>query len=313
MGYGRSEKLKKLTLAILEDEAYSKRFADYVSHRKNIFAEVMIFTSASSIADYVTNRVIDTLLVDAVMADSVPKSKNIRKILILSDGECVRENNDYPVIFKYQSADLIFKEVSEHISEDDSIQAVAGVHNVKNIDIYGVYSPSGEDISLYALDMAEKIAQSKRTLYINLEIISVVKGLCQNDICYDDYSKRGMSEVIFYVKQRKNKLALKIESLVYEMNGYDCIFPVENYRDFYSMTVDDMRFFLDTLLKETPYEAVIFEIGYLTQTTLFLMEYCNSIILPQAKNHMQEIKNASFLELLAKEGMEKIRSVLRYI
>ncbi len=65
---------------------------------------------------------------------------------------------------------------------------------------------------------------------------------------------------MFYLKQRKDKLALKLETLVVSMEDLDYILAVEDYRDLYSMNCEDIQLFLKVLLRQTEYEKIIFDI-----------------------------------------------------
>lgn len=109
-----------MLLAVLEDEMYSNRFSDYINHHKNMFIDFMIFTSTSSVKDFVKNSKIDILLVNGVMACEVADIKNIKRVIVLSDGT-YSEQQGYPVIFKYQSTEHILKEIFAQAADDDQI------------------------------------------------------------------------------------------------------------------------------------------------------------------------------------------------
>ena len=107
-----------------------------------------------------------------------------------------------------------------------------------------------------------------------------------------------MSEVVFYLKQRKEKLALKLETVVASWSGADYIFAVEDYRDLYSLSSEDVHQFLNVLSGQTDYETVIFDIGFLSEAALALMERCNMLYMPYAKTKQQKSKEAAFWRLL---------------
>ena len=122
-----------------------------------------------------------------------------------------------------------------------------------------------------------------------------------------------MSEAVFYIKQQKGKLGIKLQSLIHTYENCDCIYPVEDYRDLYSLSSQDMNEFLNVLAHETDYETIIFNIGYMSESSLVLMESCDKIILPKAENSIQEKMQESFERFLTREGLKNTISNIDYI
>ena len=79
------------------------------------------------------------------------------------------------------------------------------------------------------------------------------------DLSGDD---RGLSEIIFYLKQKNERLALKLRQLVQQSYGMDHIRPVTDFRDLYSLCREDVDRLLTVISGETGYERVIFDIGF---------------------------------------------------
>lgn len=310
---GGINKLKKMLFAVLADEMYSKRFSDYVNHQKNAFIELILFTSVYSMRTFAEHNKIDILLADDNMIDEISCMENVKKIILLSDGECVREQCQYPVIFKYQSAELILKEIYSTIADDDKIIPLTAACSTKESELIAVFSPfGGAGVSTYAKKMCSKFGHEHRTLYVNLEIFDSFAEFEKDTKRKREYI-RGMSELIFYIKQKKDKLALKLESIVHENGEYSYILPVEDYRDLYSISTEDIELFINVLDKETAYEKVVFDVGYVSEASLRLLGMCDSVILPKPSNEIQLNKQYSFERLLVRNGMDKIKDNLKYV
>ena len=88
--------MKKGVLAVCDPEAvYVYNLMEYIHSRKGEEFEVQAFTGAESLCAYGREREIEMLLIaDSVMCDSV-KDLNIRKIMILSEGEQIHELSEY--------------------------------------------------------------------------------------------------------------------------------------------------------------------------------------------------------------------------
>ena len=64
---------------------------------------------------------------------------------------------------------------------------------------------------------------------------------------------------------------------------------------------------------ETGYERVIFDIGFLTDTALYLLYCCDRIYIPKAQSLWEEKQANSLERLLVKEGLEEVLESIRYI
>lgn len=301
-----------MLLAVLADEKYSHRFLGYVSHHKNML-DFMVFTSVNSLETFVEHSRIDILLVDNSMLSLVPDVKNIQKVTVLSDGGYSGQT-DKSVIFKYQSAEHILKEIFAQIADDDSIAGVSSVYPSKQSELIVVFSAfGGAGVSTYARNLCSSMADNNSVLYINMEVFDSFAEFEKSTENQREYI-RGMSDAVFYIKQKKNKLAFKLGSIINQhVDGYSYILPVEDYRDLYSITADDMERLTDVLARETVYEKIVFDIGYISEASLRLFQICDVLLLPEPSDIIQENKQNSFKRLLIRSGMERVADNIKLI
>lgn len=231
----------------------------------------------------------------------------IPQIILLSEGNMVREDSAFCKIFKYQSVPDIMREVLAVVADDDSIVYTEKRATHKSAEILAVYAPfGGSGVSQYAFSMAKDLSGKFRTLYVNLEAFY---GFCE--IVTDKKGKpvedfRGMSEVIFYIRQKKEKLALKLESIIVTEQKLDCLLTVEDYRDLFYMTKEDMNKLIQVLLLETDYEKIVFDIGFITDAMMVLLEKADRIFMPEARHPIQKSKQQAFERLILREHLEQI-------
>ena len=301
-----------MLLAVLADGMYSSRFSDYISHHKNVLIDLITFTSINSAEEYVKHSRIDILIVSGSMACEAGELGNIKKIIVLSDGSYTG-HSEYPVIFKYQPAAHILKEIFAQVAEDDNIPGMPQIHTSKHAELIAVYSPyGGSGISTYARNLCAGMAGSNNVLYVNLEIFdsfAEFEGNRDNNeyIC-------GMSEAVYYIKQKKDKLAFKLGSIIkHHKEGYNYILPVGDYRDLYSILPEDMECFTDVLGSGMMYDKVVFDVGYIHGSSLKLLQVCDVVIMPEASGQIQENKQHSFERLLIRNGMDKVIQNIQYV
>lgn len=302
---------------MFDQEGYTRRLADYLNHHPNSMLEVRLFTNTDSLRQFLRKKPVEMLLIGERDWDPRwEKDTQIRRLIFLSDGDVVREGMGWPVIFKFQSAESIIQELLNVIADDDGMQVKSQRASSEQIEFIGVYSPyGGAGVSTFAYEMAKEYGMQYSTLYLNLELFHGMPG--RNISKWKEYTpietNRGMSELIFYLRQNKAKIAVKLQSLVQIQDGIAMIRAVEDYRDLYSMTVEDMQKLLHVLAEETEYQKVFFDIGFLGETSLELMRYCDVLYLPKARSEIQHIKQTSFEQLLIREGDQEMVERIQFV
>lgn len=290
--------MKKIQVALYDRKGYMPCLVGYLCKKGRGILEARLFTSLEMLTECAEAGNIDVLLAGEEVAEEIHGlDGKISKIMLLSEGNQVKEGCGYYLLFKYQPAQDIVKEVLEQIAEDDNIVYTEAFASKRSIGFIGVYAPfGGSGVTEYAVSLAGKLSEKGKVLYISLEQFHSLDFLQEKK--KDASSYRGMSEVVFYLKQRKEKLALKLETVVTSWSGADYIFAVEDYRDLYSLSSEDVHQFLDVLSGQTDYETVIFDIGFLSEAALALMENCSVLYMPHAKTKQQKSKEAAFWRLL---------------
>lgn len=309
--------VKKILVAMFDQEGYTRRLAAYLNHHQNSMMEVRLFTNEDSLKQFLKQEPVEMLLV--AERDWDPRwerDAKIHRLIFLSDGDVVREGMNHPVIFKYQSAESIVQELLAVIADDDGMQVKTKRMSSDHVEFIGVYSPyGGAGVSTFSYEMAKEYGMQYTTLYLNLELFH---GMPEHSISkWREFTpaeeSRGMSELIFYLRQHKEKIAVKLQSLVRIQDGVAVIRAVEDYRDLYSMTVADMQRLLHVLAEETEYQKIFFDIGYIGESALELMRCCDVLYLPNAQSEIQHNKQIAFEQLLIREGEREMLERIRFV
>lgn len=300
--------MKRIRIALYDKKGYVASLVDYLCRKGRNLLETMLFTSREMLEKRALNKEIDILLAGEEVLEEVRHWNNlIPQIILLSEGDRVREGMEYPVIFKYQSAQEILKEVLSCAAENDKIPFVQGMVGGRQLEVISSYAPyGGAGTTEAALEAARESAVEKRTLFVSLELfqgLETQNGEGKGRKRADDFG-RGMSEVSFYLKQRKEKLALKLETVITEWEQLDCIRAVEDYRDLQVLDICDLQYFLEVLQCQTDYDCVVFDIGYLSEATLWLMEQSSRVCMPLPHTDCQRLKRQSFQRFLLREERE---------
>lgn len=306
---------KKIKIALYDSDGYMVSLVNYLCRKKQEIVETRLFTNRSMLKDYVMEGQVDVLLAQEEEEDWVMGLGSfVPKIILLIEGSMLREHTDYIPVFRYQSAEEVVREVMEAVAEDDRIiyNSAFTVHRQGEV-ICGFSPFGGAGLSTFLTGMARESAGSCQTLYVSLEQFCGIKNAFSDKRGQAREQLRGMSEVIYYLQQRKEKLAIKLESIICEWEQLHCILAVENYHDLQQMTRADMERLLQILFDELYYEKVIFDIGYLGEATEYLLEQCERIYMPVPRTPVQEMKQQACEQTWGKQGdieiLEKICQV----
>ena len=307
---------KKIRLALYGEEKFMSSFSEYLRGKKRAMLELLLFTGEEALRKAAVQGKIDVLFAEELALQEVDGLlSHVSQIFLLTEEEqgtgqegCVQK------IFKYQPAKEIMGILLSALAENDRISCVHTSRGQRKGELIGLYSPfGGGGVTSYATGMVKESAKSFRTLYINLELFHSFIRVQGRKKTADSVRSPGMSEVIFYLRQKKEKLALKLESLVYQWEGADILSGVEDYRDLLSITTEDMQKFLEILLGQTEYERIFFDIGMLQESMIYLMEQCSRLYMPKPAGQMQECKLKAFQGLLQKEGKDKLLGQILYV
>lgn len=302
--------MNKLLVALYDTQGYTRALAEYFE-KKNFLLDSRLFTKAESLNDFMREKKPDVLLLGQdVDRTCLRHLDRVSHLIILSEGNCVSEGReDYPLIFKYQSAEKILKEIFAILEEDTSKESgePGVIGKVRSrMEVWGIYHLYQAPLTMQQI-CPEQEDSAKKCLQINMELLS---GEDRGRLSEEE---RGLSEIIFYLKQKNSRLALKLRQLVQFSDGMDHIRPAADFRDLYSLCREDVDRLLTVIAGETGYERVVFDIGFLTDAALYLLYCCDRIYIPKAQCRWEEEQASGLEKLLIKEGLEEVLESIRYI
>ena len=161
--------MKKRIFAVCDLEAaYAYNLMEYIYEKESGTFEVQAFTSVRNLAAFAGEQEIELLLISSsAMCDEVRKLP-VKRIIILSEGEMLKELSEYPFVYKYQASDSLVSEVMNYYAEAPSAEPVPLLK--KQVELIGIYSPVKRTLrTSFALTLGQLLAKERHVLYINLE------------------------------------------------------------------------------------------------------------------------------------------------
>lgn len=292
--------MRKSVLAICDLEAmYVYNLMEYIHSRKGEEFEVQAFTGADSLVSFASERQIEILLIaDGVMCDRI-RNLNIKKIMILSEGEQIKELAEYPALYKYQSADSLVREVLECYAQIKT-PSKAALFRPK-VELIGIYSPvkrTGK--TSFALTLGQLLASSRAVLYLNLEDYAGFEGLMNQTFSSD------ISDLMYFAGQGKGTMVCRLGSMVQTVNNLDYIPPAFSPFDLRSVRGEDWLFLLDDLCSYGSYDIILLDLGEQVDNLPEILNRCGKIYMPVREDSLAASKIQQYEKVMLAREYEEV-------
>lgn len=294
--------MKNVVLAIYDEELdYAAHLADYLGRKEGRFSETRIFTNEKSLKDFLEHHSIDLLLVAEVLFQKNREWNNVKQLVLLSEGTMVAEELiEQTSIYKFQSAENIRKELNEIYALNERPQG-KNKKEGEQVRVIGTFSPcGGSRKTVFSIRLGEILAKKKKVLYLNLECFS---GLSRQ--LYEN-SMEGISELLYYIREKNIALLQKIESMICKMGAVNTIPPVNHFRDLMEITDDDVDAIMGELKGSAIYDYIILDLGYFHISTFRWLSWCDILFLAGGEDKLSVEKKKTLRHYMQMEGREDL-------
>lgn len=273
-------------LAVLDkDKEYLEQLVHYLKQKKNFNFIVVAYTDITPYLEYEeTNKV--AILLYHNSYDELVIGCNAKQKIVLMETKAFSEENKVG-IYKYQSVEILMKEILRLYDGSQGInirEALSG-----DLHIVGIASITGEVSSNYVgAILAYEYGKSKRTLFLSLDPFQSKKMLGIRE------ESEGISDLIYYVKQKNNNLYLKISSLINKIETFDYIIGLSHWNDLFELQEEEVKQIINAIRSHLNYEVLIVEMGSMNHFSIALMEECDCIYQPIQKGEIYQEKDKEF-------------------
>lgn len=288
-------------LAIYDREVdYANHLMEYIKRKQKKLSQVRVFTNSDSLVEYSEQNPIQILLINESIPIDEIKQDNIKNICLLSEDNDSAENGTHPVIYKFQSAEIVIKELFSYypLQENQGRTKNPLERNVEIINVFSICSDINRQI--FSFSLANQYAALKKTLYINLGIFQVLATLLR---CK---AEKGLSDFIYFLKQNNPNIINKMNGIITKQNDLDYMEGVSFGPDLYELTSEDMTRWISEMVLNTDYEVIIFDVGSYFQAILELFRNSNKLLLLVGNNSWDQIGYNNFKDQLNWSGYEDI-------
>lgn len=216
--------MKEKIMAVCDmEESYAFRMAEYLLEKVRLPYAVHLFTGVEELERFADREEIAVLLI-AESAWRLLKEEYIRKqvaqLFILQESE-EQVPADLCCISKYQSPEKVVQAILERIVEGDGWKGCFETSDV-TARMIGIYSPIKRCLQTsFALTLGQLLAKEHKTLYLNFEMYSGLGEILRREYQMD------MMDVVYYFQSAREKLALRLPTIIQNAGGLDYIPPMQ--------------------------------------------------------------------------------------
>lgn len=262
--------MKKKIIGILDrEEGYAARLMEVFNSRNRMGFQAEMFTGVNSFLEYSRKHPVEILLVGESLMERALEAL-AAMVIVISEGAKAAELEQYRIVYKYQSSEMIIRRVMEFYALEGKSPNQLYKGNVK---LYGVYAPQGRGCnSCFAWNLAKQFSRDQSVLYISLTAFSDKKELY--------VPEKELADIMYYVRHGFDNLIYMVGSVVIGLEGIDCMPPVKSVEDLIHVPCEDWLKILQVISTQSNYEAVVVEVGECVQQFYRVLDYCTEIYMP---------------------------------
>ena len=169
--------------------------------------------------------------------------------------------------------------------------------------LIGVYSPIHRiGKTKFALRLGRQIAEKVPVLYLNLESYS------GGNYYFPEDTGSDMGDLLYYMRQDKINLGLKLSTMVGQSEGVDYIMPMRYERDLRDVTSSEWKELIDIILEKCIYETIILDLGDSVDGLYDILRKCSRIYTLYIEEGAAEAKLIQYEENLRNAGYADVLS-----
>lgn len=284
------------------EEGYAFRMAEYILEKVRLPYTLHLFTAASELEKFAKREEIAVLLI-AESALRLLKQEYLRQqveqMFVLQETEH-KKQDDLCYISKYQSPERVIQLIIESVTDlaDWNMEEVDKETDVKMI---GLYSPVKRCLQTsFALSLGQILSKDHKVLYLNLETCSGFARLFNREYTMD------IMDAMYYFQTAREKLSLRMPSMVQNAGGLDYIPPVQHSLELKEVTGTQWLEFCRHVAAAGQYEYIILDLDEGVNELFTLLKNCCKVYTITREDAFAKAKMEQYEQTLKFNGLDEI-------
>ena len=284
------------------EEGYAFRMAEYLLEKVKLPYTLHLFTAVEELEKFAGREEIEILLIAEsawrLLREAYVRNQVAQMFVLQESGEAVPE--DMRCISKYQSPELVVREMLNVIADGggwkDYPEAVDTAAKM-----IGIYSPVKRCLQTsFALSLGQLLAKEHKTIYLNFEMYSGLGELLRREYQTD------MMDVMYYFQNAREKLALRLPTIIQNAGGLDYIPPMQYSLGIKEVPGEQWLALCRDLAAIGEYEYMILDLDDGIDGLFDLLKNCQKIYTITKDDPFAQAKLGQYERMLQHEELEEI-------
>ena len=271
------------------EKEYARNLVEAFSARKELGFQLYLFRDLERLKEFSKEKRIQILLMCEEIPPEDRKTIQAEERFVLVKGDEYSLESDEKEIYKYQSSDMILSKILEkqyHHSGEERNYQIDG-------QLIGIYSPVHRiGKTRFALELGKKIAQEKSVLYLNLEEYS---GM---EYYFPEKNENNLGDLIYFVRQDKEGIGMRISSMTNQMEGVDYIAPMPVIQDLHEIGEEEWMDLFQEIFSHCIYRTIILDLGDAVRGLYQILRQCHTVYTLHGADQLSRAKIKQYTENL---------------
>lgn len=158
----------------------------------------------------------------------------------------------------------------------------------------------------------EYVRRLAEALLLKKEVTAGVR-ICSSPEMVQELLKIGLINVLYYAKQERDDIGIRIASMVKRMGDLDYIPPMKVWTDLRAVHTEEWKTLFERLISQSVYSVIILDIGNGMEDVFQMLRLCDQILMPCAEDVYAMAKIAQYQHMLKVLRYQELESRTMYI
>lgn len=308
---------KPILMLCDKEEDYALGLMKYLCSKGDMPFEVHTFTNIRHAGNFLDKTTPNCLIMtpDFLGSDRYEcalKDKELSKFLLMQEKEEVEnkaeEREGFKKIYKYQSAESIWKEVLSSCLHEEVADYFPKRTKNAPMKIIGIYTPIHKCLqTTFAVTLGQILARNQDVLYLNFEFYSGFSRLLNQEFQSD------LSDLVYFFSCVREKFSVKLSSITEQLGDMDYIPPATSYLALKKIPKSLWIELFREIEKFSNYEFLILDLTEALDGVFDILRQCDYVYTICKEDPASEVKIKQYEEVIMQLEYEDVRAKTRKI
>lgn len=288
---------KNFVICDVEKE-YARNLMQAIGARKELGFQMHLFQELEQLETFAEQKKIHIMLLGEEYPANEREAIQAEERYVLMKGEGAELLPGEKGIYKYQSVDMILTGILEDSMDKEELVRRRGNKEGKLIGVYSPIHRIGK--TKFALQLGKDLAKAGPTLYLNLEEYS------GGNYYFPDNAGHNLEDILFYIRQEKGNLGLRISAMAGQIQELDYISPMPVTQDLRAVEEGEWMKLFEEIFANCIYQTLVLDLGDSIKGLFGILRACHTVYTPYTEDSISQAKLCQYSENLRRTGYEDV-------